>query len=219
MDTTAKPTDGVGMGSFTPNEEWIDAFDQQNTDALRKAAKRFARSRARWVARAGGRGDDAYAEELVQDALTDTLFGSLSWDPAAKSLMQHVRDVVRFRTKDARLRAARFRHQSMDALDPRKDASAAMTEIESSLSLDHHVASPESIAFSTQVLGHIRDAASKDDAIARIMDAIEAGASEPADIMSVAGMSEKTYRKARLRLARLAKQLPNELLLAARCPS
>lgn len=216
MDTTAKPTDEVGMASFTPSEEWIDAFDQQNTDDMRKAAKRFARSRARWVAQAGGRGDDAYAEELVQDALTDTLFGSLAWDPAAKPLLQHVRDVVRFRTKDARLRAARFRHQSMDALDPRKDASAAMTEIESCLSLDHQVASAESIAFSSQVLGHIRDAAAEDNAIARIMDAIEAGASEPADIMSVAGMSEKTYRKARLRLSRLAKQLPNHLLRGAR---
>jgi hypothetical protein len=217
MNTTAKPTEGVGMGSFAPNEEWIDAFDQQNTDEMRKAAKRFARSRARWVAQAGGRGDDAYAEELVQDALTDTLFGSLSWDPAAKSLAQHVRDVVRFRTKDDRRRAGRFRHQSMDALG--KDSSAAMTEIESCLSLDQQVTSAESVAFSSQVLGHIRDAASKDSAIGRIMDAIEAGASEPADIMSVAGMSEKTYRKARLRLSRLAKQLPNELLRAARCPS
>jgi hypothetical protein len=107
----------------------------------------------------------------------------------------------------------------MDAIDPRKDTSAAMTEIETCLSLDHQVTSAESIAFSSQVLGHIREAASNDNAITRIMDAIAAGASEPADIMSVAGMSEKTYRKARLRLARLAKQLPNELLRAARCAS
>lgn len=213
MDTTAEPTDAVGMASFAPSEEWIDAFDQQNTDEMRKAAKRFARSRARWVAQAGGRGDDAYAEELVQDALTDTLLGSLSWDPAAKSLAQHLRDVVRCRTKDERRRAGRFRHQSMDALEP---SAAVMTEIEGCLSLEHPVASAESIAFSHQALSYIRDAARKDPAIARIIDAIEVGASEPADIMSIAEMSEKTYRKARLRLARLAKQLPNDLLQGAR---
>jgi len=100
-----------------------------------------------------------------------------------------------------------------------KDASAAMTEIETCLSLDHQVASAESIAFSRQALDHIREAASKDPPIARILDAIEAGASEPSDIMSVAGMPEKIYRKARLRLARLAKQLPNYVLQGARCAS
>ena len=213
MDTTAKPTEPVGLASFAPSEEWIDAFDQQNTDEMRKAARRFARSRARWVARAGGRSDDAYPDELVQDALTDTLFGSLSWDPVAKPLAQHIRDVVRCRTKDERRRAARFRHHSMDALEP---STAAMTEIEGSLSRDQPVASPESIAFSHQALAYIRDAARKDEPIARIIDAIEAGASEPADIMSVAEMSEKTYRKARLRLARIAKQLPNDMLQGAR---
>lgn len=213
MDTTAEPTEPVGRASFAPSEEWIDAFDEQNTDEMRKAVKRFARSRARWVAQAGGRGDDAYAEELVQDALTDTLFGSLSWDPAAKALAQHIRDVVRCRTKDERRRAGRFRHHSMDALEP---SAAAMSEIEGCLSREHQVASPESIAFSHQALAYIRDAASKDPPIARIIDAIEAGASEPADIMSVAEMSEKTYRKARLRLARLAKQLPNDVLQGAR---
>ena len=213
MDTTAKPTELVGLASFAPSEEWIDAFDQQNTDEMRKAARRFARSRARWVARAGGRSDDAYPDELVQDALTDTLFGSLSWDPVANPLAQHIRDVVRCRTKDERRRAARFRHHSMDALEP---SAAAMTEIEGSLSREQSVASPESIAFSHQALAYIRDAARRDEPIARIIDAIEAGASEPADIMSVAEMSEKTYRKARLRLARIAKQLPNDVLQGAR---
>ena len=219
MDTTAKPTNEVGMASFAPNEEWIDAFDQQNTTEMRTAARRFARSRARWVAQAGGRGDDAYADELVQDALTDTLFGSLSWAPSAKPLAQHVRDVVRYRTKDERKRLIRFRHHSMDPFDTQKDTSAVMTAVESSLSGDRMNASAESLTFSSQVLDQVRKAAAEDKAIVRIIDAIAVGASEPSDIMSVASMSEKTYRKARLRLSRLVKELPSQVLRGARCAS
>ena len=109
--------DEVAPPPFTPTEEWIEAFDRQNTDEMRKRAQRFARARARFVARAGGRGDDQYAAELVHDALTDTLFGVLTWDPAVVSLEVHVFGAVRFRTKNDRVRALRFRHQSIDASD------------------------------------------------------------------------------------------------------
>jgi hypothetical protein len=202
------------VNSFCPSEDWIDAFDQQNTSELRKKAKRFARSRARFVARAGGRGDDLYVSELVQDVLTDTLFGTLSWDPAVVPLEVHVIGAIRCRTKNDRQRALRFRHQSLDCHG--SDAAAMMCEVETSLAASQNAPSPESLAFSSQVLEQVRTLASHDAPILRILDAIELGASEPAEIMSVASMSEKVYKQARLRLGRIVEQLSNHVLLGAR---
>jgi hypothetical protein len=197
---------------FTPSEEWIEAFDRQNTDEMRKRVLRFARSRARFVSRAGGRGDADYAAELVHDALTDTLFGVLTWDPAVVSLEAHIFGAVRSRTKNDRVRALRFRHQSIDAAD----SGGVMCEVESTLAANQSVPSAESLAFSAEVLDHVRDLAADDSAILRIVDAVAQGASAPREIMSVADMSEKTWRKARLRLARLVERMSNHVLLGVR---
>lgn len=216
---TTTTSDPVASATFAPSEEWIEAFEEQNTAELRKRALRFARSRARFVARAGGRGDDLYVAELVQDVLTDTLFGVLTWDPAVVPLEVHVFGAIRSRTKNDRIRALRFRHHSIDAVGAADSATAmaaAMCEVESSLAATHGVPSPESLTFSGEVLDHVRGLAARDRDILRILDAIELGASEPAEIMSLASMSEKTYKKARLRLGRVVDQLSNHVLLGAR---
>jgi len=197
---------------FDPSEEWIEAFENQNTDDMRKRALRFARSRARFVARAGGRGDELYVSELVHDALTDTLLGVLTWDPAAVPLETHVFGTIRCRTKNDRIRALRFRHQSIDAAD----AGGVMCEVEATLASVQSAPSPESLTFSAEVLQLLRNLAGDDVEIHRIVDAIEAGASAPREIMSVGQMSEKAWRKARLRMARIVDQLSNHVLLAAR---
>jgi hypothetical protein len=212
MAITTNHDDELATAPFSPSEDWIEAFERQNTDEMRKRAQRFARMRARFVARAGGRGDDQYAAELVHDALTDTLFGVLTWDPAVVSLEVHVFGAVRFRTKNDRVRALRFRHQSIDA----SDAAAVMCEVESTLAATHNAPSAESLAFSAEVLDQVRDLAADDSAILRIVDAVAQGASAPREIMSVAEMSEKTWRKARLRLARLVERMSNHVLLGAR---
>ena len=198
--------------TFTPSEEWIDAFEAQNTQELRKRALRFARSRARMVARAGGRGDDLYVSELVQDVLTDTLFGVLSWDPAAISLEGHVFGSIKCRTKNERIRALRFPHQSLEAL-----RTMDIAEVETSLAADGMpVPSAESLMFSAEVLDHLRGLAERDTVILRIVDAIAEGASAPSEIMALAKLNEATYKKARLRLSRLVDQLSNHVLLGAR---
>ena len=151
--------------------------------------------------------------------MTDTLFGVLSWDPAVVPLEVHVFGAIRCRTKNDRIRAQRFRHHSIDAVgagDSSTAMSAAMCEVETSLAASHVTPSPESLTFSGEVLDHVRDLAARDRDILRIIDAIEAGATEPAEIMSLARMSEKTYKKARLRLGRVVEQLSNHVLLGAR---
>lgn len=208
--------------TFTPDEEWIDAFDTQNTQEMRKRALRFARSRARMVARAGGRGDELYVAELVQDVLTDTLFGVLTWNPAAVPLEAHVFGAIKCRTKNERIRALRFRHHSLDAIDASDSttsgmAAAVIAEVESSLAAGGGATpSAESLTWSSEVLAHVRGLAEHDAAILRIVDAIEQGASAPSEIMALAQMSEKTYKKARLRLSRLVEQLSHHVLLGAR---
>jgi hypothetical protein len=162
--------------------------------------------------RAGGRADDLYVEELVHDALTDTLLGVLSWDPEVVSLEAHIFGAIRSRTKNDRVRALRFRHQSIDA----SDAAGVMCEVESTLAVTQSVPSAESLAFSAEVLDQVRTLAAEDSAILRIIDAVEQGAAMPREIMSVAQLSEQTWRKARLRLARLVNKLSNHVLLEAR---
>jgi hypothetical protein len=212
MGATTNHDEGVAPAPFNPSEEWIEAFEQQNTDEMRKRAHRFARSRARFVVRAGGRADDLYVEELVHDALTDTLLGVLSWDPEVVSLEAHIFGAIRSRTKNDRVRALRFRHQSIDA----SDAAGVMCEVESTLAVTQSVPSAESLAFSAEVLDQVRTLAAEDSAILRIIDAVEQGAAMPREIMSVAQLSEQTWRKARLRLARLVNKLSNHVLLEAR---
>ena len=215
MNTSQQPA-AAPPPQFVPNEEWIDAFESQATDELRKAAKRFARSRARFVAIAGGRVDDYYVSSLVQDVLTDTLFGVLTWDPSNKSLENHVFDAIRSRTAHDRARAKKLRHQSIDAFDDRADTSAMMAELESSLELDKHQARPEAERFSAEVLAKLRELAHDDRGVVRLIDAVQHGAVEPKDIMHVAGMSKKTYHKARIRLGRVVQDLSNSVLVDAR---
>ena len=210
--TTTTTAQQLCRTAFTPSEDWIDAFDRQNTDEMRQRAMRFARSRARFVVRAGGRGDDLYVAELVHDALTDTLLGVCSWDPLASTLEAHVFSVVRFRTKNDRVRALRFRHQSLDA----SDAAGLMCEVETSLAAGAGTPSPESLTFSAEVIAQLRELAGDDVEIHRIVDAIEQGATVPREIMSVGNLSAKTWRKARLRLARIVEELSNHVRLEAR---
>ncbi|HEY5920552.1 MAG TPA: hypothetical protein VIV11_02725 [Kofleriaceae bacterium] len=164
------------------------------------------------MVRAGGRGDDLYVAELVHDALTDTLLGVCSWDPLASTLEAHVFSVVRFRTKNDRVRALRFRHQSLDA----PDAAGVMCEVETSLAAAASSPSPESLTFSAEVIAQLRKLAGDDVEIHRIVDAIEQGATVPREIMSVGQLSAKTWRKARLRLARIVEELSNHVRLEAR---
>ena len=54
---------------------------------MRLDLREYAKRRARGVGRAGGHVDDGYVDDLVADALADTLFGVVAWDHVAKVLM------------------------------------------------------------------------------------------------------------------------------------
>ena len=196
--------------AFTPDEAWIDAFKEQCTDELRLAAKRFALRRLRGVGKTGRAVGDDDAKDLVQDAIADTLFGILTWDPSAKTLKQHVEDAITCRARREYKRTKKYRHERMDVLQPSAERSSVRSEMEASLQMDRDDETAEEVVFGDEVVNKLREMASGDALALRFLDAIVAGAKSRADIMEFAKMSLKTYRNARARLRRLVDQLDSE---------
>ena len=184
--------------AFQPSEEWIDAFKTQCTDALRLDLRAYARRRARGVGRAGARVDDAYADDLVANALADTLFGTVAWDPAGKTLHQHAEDTIRYRTRHDRQRARRFSHAHLE-----QDAIGIEASLDASI-------------FAAEVIAQIRALAAGDRPVLAFLDAISAGAQKRTEIMEATRMSLKTFRNARDRLTRLVDELDHRVVAAAR---
>lgn len=86
---------------------WLARFHAQATTAMLASVARFAARRAYYVAKLGGRTDPVYAEELVADAVADTLVGRVTWEPARCSLWQHLCGVIRSRSRHDGARAVR----------------------------------------------------------------------------------------------------------------
>ena len=210
-DIMTMPVEKAARPPFTPDEAWIDAFTHQNTSELREAAKRYAARRMRRIGESGAHVDEFDIRALVQDALTDTLFGEVTWDPAKNTLEQHVFDTIRYRTRDVRKRAKRYTHQRIDVFDMREEGTQAMGEVESSLRGDQEMPSPDELLFAQQVIDRLRELAAHDPLVLRLIDAIAEGATEPADIMAVGKLGTKQYRNARERLDRLVKAMDNEI--------
>ncbi len=199
--------------SALPSADVDAAFKEQATEELRRRALRYARQRATLVRRAGRRIDNLYARELVQDALTDTWAGVVAWDPAKRSLLKHVLDVIRSRSwKDAQW-AERSPHLSLDV----NDTAAAITAEAS-----HHLAmqaqtSPFMIGeLTVVVVTELQKLAEGDAAATALLAAWADGAVGRTDVMQHTGMSRQEYRIARKRLTYLVRDLPRSLDEAAR---
>lgn len=202
--------------SFVPSEAWIDAFEDQCTDAMLKGVRRFAAYRARFLGWNGSSNDAYYAEELAQNAVTDTMLGVLRWDPSVQSLERHLLDAIRLRARRDRAHAERYPHASIDASDS-DDESGVLAEAEASLLADR----PDATAESTEraesaeraaaTTANLRAGTADDPLAQRFLDAIEEGATSRSDIMRIAGLTSAEYHNTRRRLARLVAQLPRHL--------
>lgn len=201
---------------FAPSETWIDAFTDQCTDEMRIRAKQYATRRLRGIGKAGGHVDDYAARELVQDVLGDTLFGVVVWSPEAKSLQQHVEDVIHSRTFHQRVRTKRYPHQRIDAFDPASEHTVARGEVE--VSLTSRAAAPgfESQMFASEVVGQVRTLAANDAQILRFLEAVLGGARGRTDVMHAASLTAKEFRNTRARLRRLVDKLNNQTVATLR---
>ena len=210
-DAMTMPIEKEQRPPFTPDEAWIDAFAAQNTNEMRESAKRYAARRMRRIGASGIHVDEYDIRALVQDALTDTLFGAVTWVPSTTTLEQHVLDTIRYRTRDIHKRAAKYKHHRVDVFDKCEEDTRSMGEIETSLRFDQETPSADELMFAGQVLARLRELAGKDEHVLRLIDAIAEGATEPADIMVVGKLGTKQYRNARERLDRLVKAMDNEI--------
>lgn len=198
---------------FVHAEAWIEAFDEQCTEALLKRLRRYAFLLARVP---GGEhlGDAAaYAEEQVQAAVTDLMGGVLQWDPSTKSLEPYLTDVIRLRVRRDRKRAARFTHVSIDAT-PSSNSGMHLREVELRLATgpsgnadEHEVSSPSS---KTRTMQRLRAFFSEDPIALRFLDAIDAldpDATTRSEIMKLAGLTRSEYHNTRRRIGRYLARL------------
>ena len=216
VDTTEAT--GPEVAPFQPSEEWLDAFTKQCTDTLRLDLRAYAKRRARGVGRAGGHVDDGYLDDLVADALADTLFGVVAWDHTAKPLYQHAEDTIRYRTRHDRKRAVRYQHKRIDAPSCAAEKQATYGLVEASMRQDHGGETAETAIFATEVFAQVRGLAVGDADVLTYLDALAAGTYTRADIMEATKMSPKTFRNARDRLGRLVEQLDQQVVATARQP-
>lgn len=204
----------------SPSPDVLHAFRDQLTPELIKAARRYARQRAKLVREVRRRIDPLYHLELVQDALGDTWRGTVRWDPARRSLLDHVRDVIRQRTFNDRRRAGVYQHVSMHH-SPVANDEVSMTglTIEAEMAQAHGsgaVPSPAIVAtLLDQVVLELHRLAARDLDARAILGCWAKGITDGSEVMDLTGLAENDYRKARQRILYLARHLPPELRDAA----
>ena len=192
---------GSPPSPWIPSQAWIEAFSKECTERLYEDARRFAAWRAGPVRRAGGLADTYYVRELVQNVLADTATGVLRWEPSAQTLREHVWDAIRSRTYHDRVRAERYRHHSIDMLDPGAPTKL-LAEVERVLATLAPTATPAVGALAVEWMTALRANLDPSSLLGRLLDAFEAGGFTKADVMFLTGMSNRDYQTARRQLAR-----------------
>jgi hypothetical protein len=203
MRPDQRPEEDPPPSPFVPSEDWIDALEEQCTEGMIQGARRYV---GRCTHGVGYVNDTDYAGDLVQDALTDTACGVLQWDPRTKTLQQHIHDVIRMRTNWDRKRARRFPHESLDVLTADGEPEI-LAEADAALLERTHDASNDPAALATEYLAKLRQLATDDPTVLRLLDAFARGATSKADVMRFAGLSAVAYGNARRRLRRLVAQI------------
>jgi hypothetical protein len=200
---------------FVATEEWLQAFTEQMAEpTFYDAAWRYAERRGRMVQHVQKLDPEAYGQELVQDIIDDTLEGTIVWDPKRVTLLKHVRDAIKSRSRHHYHRACRRRHHSLaySGIEAKVDEHTAAAHRET------EVEQAERRRHANEVLDRIRNAAAGDVEVERILDAHERGAETRAEILHVAGLTKLQYDAARKRLDRLIETLPSQLITHALRP-
>lgn len=190
---------------------WDAAYLAQLTDALAASVGAFAKKRASWVEGKTKRKDNYLWRELLQDALTDTWLGDVTWDPAKAPLDLHLKRVIRSRTAATMKHLTRF---------PRVAAHAPGLGLEREMSdvMEAERASEQAVdlgSFVEGVVGTLYMLAAEDDDVLQILDCFSKGLVDRRDILRDSGMTATTYHNARRRLMALVERLPENLRVEA----
>ncbi|MGE3761846.1 MAG: hypothetical protein AB7L94_06325 [Kofleriaceae bacterium] len=200
VDDASKP--------FAPTEQWLRKYRAQATTDLIASLNRYARTRAFAVGAAGRKVDDYYARELVVDALSDTWFGVVRWDPEKSSLRHHIVRTIDGRSDKHRKQAEKRPHDAIG--DDTENARTA--EAEASEQTDDETARVRR-RDASEKMAAIRALAANDAPLLRILDAIAAGCETKKEVLAHARMRSSTYQNAYARLRRIIRHL-NDYQLA-----
>lgn len=188
------------------NLEVKAAIDQLSPATLRQLA-RFAQRGVRQLARAGVPIASDEHDQLVHDAITDTLSLVVVWDRRIQMEM-HLYNVIRWRISNGIRRANARGSVSLEAIDPENDVAMASRDSEPETSLSR-------AQVTQRVYQVARDRAAGDPEVVSMLDAYHAEVSERRAVMAWTGMTLAEVVNARRRLDRLLAGLPAELRLAA----
>ncbi len=193
---------------WTPPPEWRVLFRTQATKDTLDDVIAYAGSYARSIQRIMGRRHPGTVEEMVQDAAGDTFRGIVKWDPARCSLAMHLKSVLRSRIGHELERADGIKHIALDDISDQRVTEALA--IDSAPSASGH-ANRSAHDFTAR----LRELAAKDDPVLQLIDCYRDGITERRKVCSATGMTIATFHNADRRLKRLAKQLPDDLRVAA----
>lgn len=208
-----RTTGDSARAPFVPSEQWIEAFTSQVTaEDFHDAMWRYAERRGRMVQHLRKLDPEAYARDLVQEILDDTMYGRIAWDPVRVDLRKHVYDAIKSRSRHHYRRALRLRHFSLAEARTNRlvdEASIAGT-------LETELERAERLESITAVVAAVRERAGDDVEVQRLLDAYEQGIANRSKILEVAGLTKLQYDAGRKRLDRLLEELPSQLINRAR---
>lgn len=184
---------------FTPTEDWINALEAQCTQAMVARVVRYARARSM----VAGPVLSSYAEDIVQNAISDTAQGILSWDCNHRTLEQHLRDAIKRQTSHDRQRSRQFSHHSLDQLT--EEGSSVRTEAHHALVA--RTVDPAAAEAAADEVAELRRLVSDDPEVLALIEARASGATTKRELMATANLSSTAYHNARRRLPKYLAQL------------
>lgn len=201
---------GGAKPPFVPSETWLAELQKQMLEpTFFDACWRYAERRGRWLSHVRKVDPDAFAMEIVQDIIDDTLRGQISWDPARVTLRKHVLDAVRSRARHQYRRALRRRHHSLD------DGGEAMLDDLAVRDHEDALEKAQRLQAAAEVVATIRKRAAGDVEVLLLLEAFEQGATSRAEVLHEAELTKLQYDAARKRLDRLLETLPHSLITQA----
>jgi DNA-directed RNA polymerase specialized sigma24 family protein len=170
--------------------------------------RQFAKRGAQWLANAGESVASDEHEQIVHDAITDTLSLVVAWDRRLK-MEAHLYYVIKRRISNGIRSAQKKVRVPLDALDTDDDAAMVV----------RGGAEPEEALGRAEVTWRLRRAlrerAAGDLELLSILDAYDAEESDRRAVMALTGLALPEFVNARRRLDRLIAGLPDDLRRAA----
>jgi hypothetical protein len=183
------------------------AIEKLSPAALQKL-RQFAKRGAQRLSNAGESVASDEHEQILHDAITDTLSLVLAWDPRLK-MEVHLYNVVKRRISNG-IRSARKKVRvPLEALDTDDDAALVVRGGDEP---EEALGRAEATLRLSRVL---RERAVGDLELLSILDAYQAGESDRRAVMALTGLALPEFVNARRRLDRLLAGLPDELRRAA----